>query len=517
MSEFGKCFVTNDGGVSWIAGAIPVSMACPSVGGGNLELWSLALDDPADAESGGWMAGGVGNNIGYIFRTTGIWDDTTGYWDPDSWTQSYCYQSLAPSQLLLEDNCSISTVYAGVSLGTGDPIALMAGYAGSILVMQEPDSGTANFDPCECEAFVSPSTCSSTGPLWVQKDYETEEVETQCNLRTPFYAAAGKGADSACVVGAFGRIVTYDYIDHPSATEYELVDRANVTFMRIAAGDFISQTEGCITGQFQQIWRTTDGAATWANVSPVSCNGNEVGTDLVYSSSGDKALAVGTSGFIAYSHDGGETWTEVSNNDTTDWSAVSFGENENIAYVVGAGGKIRKTTNGGIVWRDLSDLGNLTLTGVSFLDDEIGYVVGEYKRVYFTTEAGGSWSQIPVNTTGQETLLDVMTWGDGSTAVVVGQNGLVLEREATGFEPVDASSFTALGLTVELGDVQVLLNGSHVDLRIGGHEGTVLFRDAGVWTQPRSYTNNPIHQVVFQDSDHGFALGQNFVVLEYTD
>ena len=110
-----------------------------------------------------------------------------------------------------------------------------------------------------------------------------------------------------------------------------------------------------------------------------------------------------------------------------------------------------------------------------------------------------------------------MTWGDGSTAVVVGQNGLVLEREATGFEPVDASSFTALGLTVELGDVQVLLNGSHVDLRIGGHEGTVLFRDAGVWTQPRSYTNNPIHQVVFQDSDHGFALGQNFVVLEYTD
>jgi len=44
----------------------------------------------------------------------------------------------------------------------------------------------------------------------------------------------------------------------------------------------------------------------------------------------------------------------------------------------------------------------------------------------------------------------------------------------------------------------------------------VIMRDSlGTWSQARSFTNNPLYKVAFQDADNGFSLGKNFNVLKY--
>jgi photosystem II stability/assembly factor-like uncharacterized protein len=181
-------------------------------------------------------------------------------------------------------------------------------------------------------------------------------------------------------------------------------------------------------------------------------------------------------------------------------------------FAVSSSGLVLVSDDMGATWATTTaSPGMDPLYGVSFATTCTGYVCGANKKVYETTNGGQSWTAVPIVGGGTgESFYDVQTWGNGTHAIMVGDRGEVFEKTGTRFQ-VPAGLPTVYG---NLRDVEVLSSGATV--RIGGDNGIALFRDNGVWSQPRSQTNSPLHRMSFQSVTHGFGIGQDFVITEYT-
>ncbi|HTE06139.1 MAG TPA: hypothetical protein VK824_08085 [Planctomycetota bacterium] len=95
--------------------------------------------------------------------------------------------------------------------------------------------------------------------------------------------------------------------------------------------------------------------------------------------------------------------------------------------------------------------------------------------------------------------------------MIVADGGMIYSKTnaARAFSVVHTGS----GVTANLNDVDVLDAGSTI--RICGDSGVLLFGDSGIWTTPKSQTTFPLTKLDFQSATQGFAIGQEFVVLEY--
>jgi len=87
----------------------------------------------------------------------------------------------------------------------------------------------------------------------------------------------------------------------------------------------------------------------------------------------------------------------------------------------------------------------------------------------------------------------------------------VFEKSGTSFVSQDLG---AVAVEDHLRDVEQLSDGDV--LRIGGENGAVLFRDAGVWTRVRSRTTQRLVALSFLSPSQGFAIGRRSLVLTYT-
>ena len=119
----------------------------------------------------------------------------------------------------------------------------------------------------------------------------------------------------------------------------------------------------------------------------------------VYFVDSNTGYAVGDSGLIRKSTNGGDTWTEQTSNVTVTLNAVHFAS-VSVGWAVGDDGTILYTANGGSTWQDQSISGwvNDPLTGrgvrgVWALSTSIAVAVG-YRKIYRTTNSGVSWTQI---------------------------------------------------------------------------------------------------------------------------
>jgi photosystem II stability/assembly factor-like uncharacterized protein len=507
-SEFGNVYTTTDGGDSWITVHVlsDIGVLCPNIfAGHNLEFWGLDFEDPLDSTSAGWVAGGVGNINGYIFRTSSGGAGGT-------WEQPPCYEFLDLNSSPPVMSCGLTTQYAVAALDQASSRAVSVGYGAEVSIY-EPD--LANYDPCAgpCGPGMGP-TCLPGDLTWVQEDSQPT-LPDPCDARPPLLAAAKISNSVAAMAGHFGRILRYDV--NASPPEDIVIDTASRYFARLNDGEFINSTTGCVIGQARTIWRTTNNGVTWNVVSPWVCDGNAQGKGLDFSSNWSNGVAVGSGGFIAHSSDSGQSWTElVPPPQPLTLNAVAFMPPFLIpppttVYAVGSAGVVLRSDDQGVTWASLPRAGTENLFGVSFANPSVGYVVGAKRSVYRTINGGQSWN--PVGVVGGnpgETFFDVETWGSGTPAILVGQNGGVYERTAGRFVK------QTLGLTVteNLNDVQVINLGTDV-VRICGDNGVVLFRDSGVWTKPRSLTNEPLFKLAFQGSGHGFAVGKNFLIAEY--
>jgi hypothetical protein len=85
--------------------------------------------------------------------------------------------------------------------------------------------------------------------------------------------------------------------------------------------------------------------------------------------------AVGASGTILATGDGGATWTQQTSGTTNTLNAVSFVDTSH-GWATGLGGTILATNDGGATWTPQSSGTGYNLVGVSFVDANHGWAVG---------------------------------------------------------------------------------------------------------------------------------------------
>ena len=138
-----------------------------------------------------------------------------------------------------------------------------------------------------------------------------------------------------------------------------------------------------------------------------------------------------TAGYSAIlkTEDGGITW-DFTTAQKEFFSALSF-PSPNTGYAVGRTGTIAKTTDGGDTWKRIRNGNNPLLprhaySKVSFLNEEIGYIVGDRGLILKTTDGGKSWIRIEKETKAH--LYDTFMFEEGN-GIFVGDEGTVLHFE----------------------------------------------------------------------------------------
>jgi photosystem II stability/assembly factor-like uncharacterized protein len=121
-------------------------------------------------------------------------------------------------------------------------------------------------------------------------------------------------------------------------------------------------------------------------------------------------LAVGESGGIARSTNGGVTWTYgvfTYSNAGGQRTKSSFQDvhfvSSNVAYAVGNGGLMAKTTDGGVTWSFVNNplFNNArSINAVWFTSETTGYIGGQWNtadsipKLYRTINGGASWDSL---------------------------------------------------------------------------------------------------------------------------
>ncbi len=166
---------------------------------------------------------------------------------------------------------------------------------------------------------------------------------------------------------------------------------------------FTDPQNGWIVGEFGKIMHTTDGGETWHEQERTLMEGTGI-VDLldlptlygVHMIDGQRGLAAGIEGHIARTDDGGQRWSfeqiEVEYPLVDPLFRVIQLPNGD-AWAVGAAGEVVRRQPGETAWKR-AKLGQDVLTwlrGLSFSDENNGWLVGGYGLIYRTTDGGKSW------------------------------------------------------------------------------------------------------------------------------
>jgi photosystem II stability/assembly factor-like uncharacterized protein len=133
--------------------------------------------------------------------------------------------------------------------------------------------------------------------------------------------------------------------------------------------------------------RAPDGSAHWLNPAPQ-------GDDLngISCATATTCVAVGATGTIVSTGDGGSSWTSRSSATSADLNGVSCPAQSQLCVAVGAGGAILTSGDGGQTWSAQNSGTQRDLSGVSCPLVTTCYAVGAAGTIVHATDGGASWS-----------------------------------------------------------------------------------------------------------------------------
>jgi len=199
---------------------------------------------------------------------------------------------------------------------------------------------------------------------------------------------------------------------------------------------FYDQYFGWAVGSSGVFLRTVNGGASWQE-DFVSWDWS---WSLEFVSPNLGWVGVGFAGYIRKTTDGGYTWQYKSVPSYSAMYDIDF-INENVGWAVGQYGHILKTTNGGETWNHQNSAVSLDLNNVEFINANEGWVAGNGGIILHTTNGGINWFPQTSNTSKDLFGLSIHNQDIGW---VGGNSGVILKTENGGGPPlpVELISFT---------------------------------------------------------------------------
>eukprot|EP00854_Cymbomonas_tetramitiformis_P003608 gene3608-4537_t len=158
---------------------------------------------------------------------------------------------------------------------------------------------------------------------------------------------------------------------------------------------------------------------------------------------------------------------------------------------------------------------NQTFYGVSFLNENTGWIVGTHGIILSTVDGGESWEQVASDVVPTSTLRGVQAVSE-ETVYAVGLAGTILK-----------SNFSSGGWTLQDSAVSGALYGLYfVDRDVGvvvGEQGLLLHTSNGGhnWTRGTTgagqYTNHTLRAVTFTNHTTGWVVGDQGILLRTHD
>lgn len=156
----------------------------------------------------------------------------------------------------------------------------------------------------------------------------------------------------------------------------------------------VNTSVGYILGDNGTLIKTDDGGNNWFALKPTVTEYPYV--ENLYFTSPDSGFVFGGDGKVFKTTDGGRTWNRKTLNSWEDLNSMIF-INDSTGFVCGRSNTLFKTTNRGESWisYNLSSLGfNINFIKVVFVSDEIGYLLEGDGNLVKTTDGGDSWFKV---------------------------------------------------------------------------------------------------------------------------
>jgi photosystem II stability/assembly factor-like uncharacterized protein len=215
--------------------------------------------------------------------------------------------------------------------------------------------------------------------------------------------------------------------------------------------------------------------------------------------------AADTSDYVFTISSGG--WIPQFNTNIEFLSSIHF-LNNNLGFCIGDDGSILKTTTGGLSWDLVDYTSSLWIISIRFANEDRGVVVGYNGFVKLTTNSGNTWQQIDVNTTRK---LNYVTFADETKGWIMGDWGNILTTSDGGF---------SWQLNFYPQNVH-LYSASFIDTLTGwvaGQYGTIGKTTDGGRTWISQYSNPSInlYGIDFVNDLSGWAVGGSGTILHTT-
>lgn len=260
---------------------------------------------------------------------------------------------------------------------------------------------------------------------------------------------------------------------------------------------FVDESTGVAVGD--GIVRTQDGGTSWATAA------STLGTiNAVSFANARVGVAVGSTGTILRTDDGGEKWSPIDTGQEQALTAVRFIDADR-AIAVGVQGTVLATTDAGRSWTARPSAGDVRYSALALARDGRVFSAALDGTISVSADVGVSWSLVGAGAT---PLLRRIDFADARNGIAVGRNGSVLTTRDGGSTWRTRNS----GVTADLRAVDHADRSRAVAVGVGGT--ALLSTDNGItWlnqSMPGAFRLDDVH---FADERRAFAVGPGLQVL----
>ncbi len=246
---------------------------------------------------------------------------------------------------------------------------------------------------------------------------------------------------------------------------------------------FIDDLRGWAVGYGGKIIYTSDGGLTWeeqvSGTSYYILDVQFIDANMGWTAGGRfEDFNIDPIREILSTDDGGNTWiTQLLELDEPPLNSIHF-QDSNVGYAVGESGKILKTSNGGQFWTELMSDQQYHFYDVEFVNQDTGWVVGldlsvdHFAVIFNTTDGGLNWT---LQTFNPDESLQGVCFADNMNGWAVGGSNItgVILHTSDGGVVWDYQ---------DQGNAKALASVSFVNNEIGwavGYDGTITHTDDG--------------------------------------